>query len=66
MCPRVDVLLSGNYTPVPLMAGACANDGTLVLSEAYSLMIYPNGFDKDTTYLKYRMLEQMFRTANME
>ena len=25
-------LKTGNYTPVPIFAGACANDGTLVLS----------------------------------
>ena len=25
-------LTTGNYTPVPIFAGACANDGTLVLS----------------------------------
>lgn len=28
----LNTLLTGNYTPVAIFAGACANDGTLVLS----------------------------------
>ena len=47
----LQTLLAGNYTPVPIFAGACANDGTLVLSGSliklclwplYSTIIFRN------------------------
>ena len=50
---------SGNYTKVPLMAGACANDGTLVLSTAYSQNLVPLGLDTDEHFLKYGIIEYM-------
>jgi len=59
-------LKTGNYTPVPIFAGACANDGTLVLSESYEAYIQPEGFDQDEAYLRYNILELMFDTVNMD
>ena len=57
---------SGNYTKVPLMAGACANDGTLVLSTAYSQNLVPLGLDTDEHFLKYGIIEYMTDIVDMD
>ena len=47
-------LKTGNYTPVPIFAGACANDGTLVLSgtrQYFSFVKQSNCIKESQSYL---------------
>ena len=60
------VFKSGNYTPLPLMAGGCANDGTLVVSTAYSQNLVPLGLDQDEHFLKYGIVDYMTDIVNMD
>ena len=60
-----DILVSGNYTQVPLMAGANANDGTFFLTWFYSGRLFPLGEADDAHWLKYRSVEEFFKVTKM-
>jgi len=61
-----EILLSGNYTKVPLMAGACQNDGTLFLAMFYSGRFFITGEAEDAHWLKYRAMEETMRVVKIE
>ena len=62
----LNILLSGNYSKVPLMGGATKNDGTLILYETYDYFLKPNNWHHDEYFLKYKFLDLMTEFFRME
>ena len=62
----LNILLSGNYSKVPLMGGATKNDGTLILSETYDYVLKPNNWHHDEYFLKYKFLDLMTEFFRMD
>ena len=62
----MDILLSGNYTRVPLMSGSNKNDGTLILSQFFDYILKPDNLQNNEYFLKYKIIELMTESFGME
>ena len=60
------ILLSGNYTTVPIMAGAVYNEGYLIFQLTYDNLLKPDNLHHNEYFLKYKLLEKMTESFGME